>query len=775
MRKTIRKHLLIILVGSLFAITSVAQTVHDLNSISSMPIQGTGGTIIPVPQEVLKEAKASRTFAVNPALQKAGSVKVGDIVNLQLFEDKNYSSTVSRQSTNVNGNFSLTLKLPDYPMAFGYITTSTKGKSLFFVYIPELNQKFSSRTSDQADYLIELADNVEIPLINDEMISPVEKPENEYNNQETSQAPVNIRSAMDCTRDPNLTGTDPATLKVFIAYTSQAETWAASQGGIQNIIDGAMLNAQNVLDNQQNGDQIVLAGSVLVVYTEDPDTGMNDDLNYLTSATDGVMDEVHQLRKQSNADIVSLFVSNNITGGLGWVLNNDVNGQYQNAFNAVRVQQASWGYTLIHEIGHNMGMHHEKDQYTTLPTPLYSYAWGWYWQGNSGTTFGSVMSYTGTDVPYYSNPNETYDGVFTGTATANNAQVFRNTKHVVAFYSDKLNNLPEAPENIVVSNPTNNGATFSWDKSNNASTYRFLAYQGGSWWGWPDVTNTSYTVSDIDFLPGTTYQFYIRAFNECGDIVNSQILTFTTKTATDPTVTTGTTVNSITHNSATVTKSISNPSSIGITEDGFMYKEAIGGVWQPSPNGNLTGLTPNTQYKFYGYVKVSGNTINGLVQTFTTAAGDNTPPQLSAGSVTRTSDIAATIDFTTDEAGTAYYLVLASGATAPSNSDVKTLGTSLGVVEVGANTSKAVTLTAGARDIYVVVEDAAGNISAPLKIETNKQGDINGDKAVNALDMNILLSNFGLSGPAINLAADLNKDDAVNALDMNILLTNFGK
>jgi len=44
-------------------------------------------------------------------------------------------------------------------------------------------------------------------------------------------------------------------------------------------------------------------------------------------------------------------------------------------------------------------------------------------------------------------------------------------------------------------------------------------------------------------------------------------------------------------------------------------------------------------------------------------------------------------------------------------------GTSLGAATLGVNSGKTVTLTAGARDIYVVVEDTAGNISAPLKIE----------------------------------------------------------
>ncbi|MCL2067777.1 MAG: hypothetical protein FWG99_09975 [Treponema sp.] len=99
----------------------------------------------------------------------------------------------------------------------------------------------------------------------------------------------------------------------------------------------------------------------------------------------------------------------------------------------------------------------------------------------------------------------------------------------------------------------------------------------------------------------------------------------------------------------------------------------------------------------------------------TGGGGDKTAPALSGGSVSRTSDTAATISFTTDEAGTAYYFELASGAAAPTSAAVKS-GTSLGAAAVGAN-SKGVTLTAGARDIYVAVEDKSGNISEPLKIE----------------------------------------------------------
>jgi len=95
---------------------------------------------------------------------------------------------------------------------------------------------------------------------------------------------------------------------------------------------------------------------------------------------------------------------------------------------------------------------------------------------------------------------------------------------------------------------------------------------------------------------------------------------------------------------------------------------------------------------------------------------DTTAPALTTGSVNRSSHTAAIINFTSDEAGTAYYLVLSTGTDAPTKDQVKS-GTPLGAVTVGSNPGLAISLTRGASDIYVVVQDAAGNISDPLKIQ----------------------------------------------------------
>jgi hypothetical protein len=239
------------------------------------------------------------------------------------------------------------------------------------------------------------------------------------------------------------------------------------------------------------------------------------------------------------------------------------------------------------------------------------------------------MSYTGIRSPYFSNTDETYMGQPTGTATANNAQVFRNTKHIVAFYSDILNSLPDKPINIVVSTPTYNGATVSWDVCKNAASYRVYTAAATSSPYW-STSNTYYTLnSSTRFDTCNTYKIWVAALNECGDISRSDTITFTTKCPTDPTVATLPAADT-THNSATLHKTVTANGDAVISE-GFYYKETTADTWQPSANGLLTGLTPNTQYKFYAYATTAKGTYNGKVLTFETVTDVGYPIFAGAG------------------------------------------------------------------------------------------------------------------------------------------------
>ena len=92
---------------------------------------------------------------------------------------------------------------------------------------------------------------------------------------------------------------------------------------------------------------------------------------------------------------------------------------------------------------------------------------------------------------------------------------------------------------------------------------------------------------------------------------------------------------------------------------------------------------------------------------------DTTAPKLTAGDATRTGETTATVKFTSSEAGSYYYEVVNSGENQPTI-DTDGTGTTCGTTE------QTISLTnlsgAGAKDIYIVAKDAAGNVSQPLKI-----------------------------------------------------------
>lgn len=96
-----------------------------------------------------------------------------------------------------------------------------------------------------------------------------------------------------------------------------------------------------------------------------------------------------------------------------------------------------------------------------------------------------------------------------------------------------------------------------------------------------------------------------------------------------------------------------------------------------------------------------------------TVSSDTTKPTLTSGGATRDSETAATVKFSSSEAGEYYYAVVDSGADKPTI-DTDKAGTSCNTSE------QTISLTslsdAGAKDIYIVAKDAAGNVSDKLKI-----------------------------------------------------------
>ena len=128
----------------------------------------------------------------------------------------------------------------------------------------------------------------------------------------------------------------------------------------------------------------------------------------------------------------------------------------------------------------------------------------------------------------------------------------------------------------------------------------------------------------------------------------------------------------------------------------------------------MCGISVNTS-KTFTVTAEDGRTKEYTVEIKYTAPN---APTLSGGSATRSSKTAATVKFTSSEAGNYFYKVVDHGAAVPTV-DTSKNGTS---AVKGENTITLSNLTEDARDIYIVVVNASRGESAALKVEIPAYG-----------------------------------------------------
>jgi len=161
---------------------------------------------------------------------------------------------------------------------------------------------------------------------------------------------------------------------------------------------------------------------------------------------DDHMGEVHEWRDDHGADLVALLAHISDVGGAAWLLDTTT-GEPEWGFSLTRIQQSITSYTFVHELGHNMGAHHHKEQLEHEGPGLFDYSAGWRWVNQWDGRYCSVMTYQSGDffddgenhirVAHFSNPEIIYLSEPTGhPEDGDNARTIRETKHVIAAYRD---------------------------------------------------------------------------------------------------------------------------------------------------------------------------------------------------------------------------------------------------------------------------------------------------------------------------------------------------
>jgi hypothetical protein len=139
------------------------------------------------------------------------------------------------------------------------------------------------------------------------------------------------------------------------------------------------------------------------------------------------------LRNNVKADLVAMISNSGGACGIGYLMGS-VGGNQNNGFTVTARSCAIGNLSFPHELGHNMGSHHNPENGSN---PTYPYGFGHYVDGN----YRTVMSYVDpcpsgcTRHPYFSNPAVIFNEFPTGIANArDNARSMNNTADTIANY-----------------------------------------------------------------------------------------------------------------------------------------------------------------------------------------------------------------------------------------------------------------------------------------------------------------------------------------------------
>lgn len=232
---------------------------------------------------------------------------------------------------------------------------------------------------------------------------------------------------------------DGSQIDVIVFYTPSARNWAGGNNAIIALSHSAVQAANAAYDNSQINTQLHLVHVQETSYSESGD--FSSDLWYLRSNGDGYMDEVHALRNEHGADLVALISNSQGACGMAYIMTTLTTNFASSAFSVTRASCAVGNLTFAHELGHNMGSHHDRDN---AGNALFPYSYGHRWMTSFNSLRRSVMAYApGTRVPHFSNPDVFNGGAPTGIAhphpqSADNARSINNAAWTVANFHQAI-------------------------------------------------------------------------------------------------------------------------------------------------------------------------------------------------------------------------------------------------------------------------------------------------------------------------------------------------
>ena len=225
----------------------------------------------------------------------------------------------------------------------------------------------------------------------------------------------------------NIVGVDSSDrIDVMVVYTTATKNFLGGDPQAQVHAQAAIDATNTAYLNSKIRQRVRLVHSQEFVYTESGSSS-TDLSNLRTNAM------IQALRDTHKADLVAEI--SEVTGvcGIGYLMGG-MGGNQSNGFTVTARSCAVGNLSFAHELGHNMGSHHNPEN---GGTPTFPYGFGHYVNGSYRTVMSYVNPCTSgcTRVAYFSNPNVIFNNAPTGVNNVrDNARSIDNTADVITAY-----------------------------------------------------------------------------------------------------------------------------------------------------------------------------------------------------------------------------------------------------------------------------------------------------------------------------------------------------
>lgn len=361
-----------------------------------------------------------RDSSLRPGVTAAAPLSVGDALELVLFDDVRYSLVLRERMESPLGGESFLASVVGSPRLTAVVLQTAEG----------LTAEITDPEAGRVYTVVSASDGVTVretnPTAGRRLPSEGLVPD-----------PPQASARRTLMSDP---AADQATtlIDVLVAFDRPAVAWANQNGGgITNFatISVQKMNAAIANTGFSSAFRFRLVGAMAV----DAD-GQGDLTSTLEAATNGTGDwaPIRQMRNEVGADVVTVLIDTGSaygTTGLGWSLmdQNRLASFSENAYNTCAIRSVAQSHTMTHETGHNLGAGHSDQQTSGAGPQLYSYSSGYYFTAN-GRNYHTIMAYgddgkggSYAEIPYFSSPNYTYEGVPVGDATHDNVRTIAST------------------------------------------------------------------------------------------------------------------------------------------------------------------------------------------------------------------------------------------------------------------------------------------------------------------------------------------------------------